>query len=48
MFRIPLFFLVYLLSISSFAADDREDYDLDDDSLIEINDWQDLDDIRNH
>ena len=32
----------------AWSADGRADYDLDDDGLIEINDWADLDEIRNN
>jgi len=38
--------LLGALSVTAFAAGDREDYDLDDDGLIEINDLGDLDEIR--
>jgi len=40
--------LLGALSVTAFAAGDREDYDLDDDGLIEINDLGDLDEIRNN
>jgi hypothetical protein len=36
-----------LISFSASAENNRADYDLDDDGLIEINDLQDLNDIRN-
>ena len=36
-----------LSSASLFAEDNRPDFDLDDDGLIEINDLADLDEIRN-
>jgi len=39
--------LLLLLSSYSFSAE-REDYDMDDDGLIEINDLADLDEIRNN
>lgn len=39
--------LLWLLALPSFAASGRADYDLDDDGLIEINDWVDLNEIRN-
>lgn len=35
-----------VISSTSLAAGNRTDYDLDDDGLIEINDWADLDDLR--
>ncbi|MEK9765695.1 MAG: hypothetical protein VW274_04385, partial [Thalassolituus sp.] len=35
-------------SFTAFAESGREDYDLDDDGLIEINDLSDLDEIRNN
>lgn len=38
--------LLASVSVSSFAEGDRTDYDLDDDGLIEINDLNDLDQIR--
>lgn len=38
--------LLACVSVSSFAEGDRTDYDLDDDGLIEINDLNDLDQIR--
>ncbi len=45
-------FLVFLLStffsIATFAESARDDYDLDNDGLIEINDLADLDEIRNN
>ncbi|WP_275078267.1 GLUG motif-containing protein, partial [Microbulbifer mangrovi] len=38
-----------LLSVQqAWSAEGRADYDLDDDGLIEINDWADLDEIRNN
>jgi len=40
--------LLGALSVTAFAADGRDDYDLDDDGLIEINDLGDLDEIRNN
>ncbi len=48
-FRHFLLFSI-LISVSSliFAAGGRTDYDLDDDGLIEIDDWADLDEIRNN
>jgi hypothetical protein len=48
MFRTLLTFLLLVLSLQAFASGDRADYDIDDDGLIEINDWQDLDAIRHH
>lgn len=36
-----------IISSTSFAAGNRTDYDLDDDGLIEINDWADLNEMRN-
>jgi hypothetical protein len=39
--------LVGIISASVSAENNRADYDLDDDGLIEINDLQDLNDIRN-
>lgn len=44
------FFAASVLTLSSaslFAEDNRPDFDLDDDGLIEINDLADLDEIRN-
>ncbi|MFD1216796.1 GlyGly-CTERM sorting domain-containing protein [Microbulbifer celer] len=48
-------FLFLSLSVSlllsaqqAWSADGRSDYDLDDDGLIEINDWSDLDEVRNN
>ncbi|WP_406828590.1 GLUG motif-containing protein [Microbulbifer sp. ARAS458-1] len=48
-------FLFFSLSVSlllsaqqAWSADGRADYDLDDDGLIEIDDWSDLDEIRNN
>lgn len=35
-------------SFTAFAESGREDYDLDDDGLIELNDLADLDEIRNN
>jgi len=46
--RIFLATLLGALSVTAYAADGRDDYDLDDDSLIEINDLGDLDEIRNN
>jgi len=40
--------LVGLFSLNAHAAGGRADYDLDDDGLIEINDLDDLNEIRNH
>ncbi|WP_156035324.1 hypothetical protein [Microbulbifer sp. HZ11] len=49
---ISLFFsLILSLLISAqqaWSADGRSDYDLDDDGLIEINDWADLNEVRNN
>ena len=36
-----------MASLNLYAESGREDYDLDDDGLIEINDLADLDEIRN-
>ena len=47
-FHISTLLCASLFSISSLAAGDRADYDLDDDGLIEINDLLDLDEIRNN
>jgi hypothetical protein len=41
-------FMSLLLSFNTSAEDGRTDYDIDDDGLIEINDLQDLNEIRNH
>uniref|UniRef100_UPI0025861816 hypothetical protein n=1 Tax=Microbulbifer sp. TaxID=1908541 RepID=UPI0025861816 len=47
--RAVFLFLSLLLSAQSvWSADGRSDYDLDDDGLIEINDWSDLDEVRNN
>ncbi|QIL90744.1 autotransporter subunit C [Microbulbifer sp. SH-1] len=43
-----LFLALFLTSSSSWAADGRADYDLDDNGLIEIDDWADLNEIRNN
>ncbi|WP_018016143.1 GLUG motif-containing protein [Teredinibacter turnerae] len=51
MLRIPRTVLplaLLLLSSTLHAENNRTDYDLDDDGLIEINDLQDLNEIRNH
>jgi len=40
--------LTSVISSTSFAAGNRTDYDLDDDGLIEINNWADLNEIRNN
>jgi hypothetical protein len=40
--------LPLLIAISASAEDNRADYDIDDDGLIEINDLQDLNEMRNH
>jgi hypothetical protein len=40
--------LALLLSFNASAESGRIDYDIDDDGLIEINDLQDLNEIRNH
>lgn len=45
--RLHLTLLLALLSAQSVSEDNRSDYDLDDDGLIEINDLADLDEIRN-
>ncbi len=42
------FFMLIFLSVSSYAENNRSDYDLDDDGLIEINDLADLNEIRNN
>lgn len=46
--RIVFFLLLSVLSTYSFAQADRVDFDLDDNGLIEINDWVDLNEIRNN
>ncbi|TLM75773.1 autotransporter subunit C, partial [Microbulbifer harenosus] len=43
-----LFLALFLTTSSSWAADGRADYDLDDNGLIEIDDWADLNEIRNN
>ncbi|MEY4590527.1 MAG: hypothetical protein RL497_2603 [Pseudomonadota bacterium] len=49
MFRkLTLFSLLASFSIGSFAEANRADYDMDNDGLIEINDLNDLNEIRNH
>ncbi|WP_160151899.1 hypothetical protein [Microbulbifer sp. ALW1] len=41
-----LFFLLFVITPCTWAADGRADYDLDDDGLIEIDDWSDLNEVR--
>ena len=41
------FVLLIGLKTSVWAESGRDDYDVDDDGLIEINDWADMDEIRN-
>ncbi|WP_299598221.1 GLUG motif-containing protein [uncultured Microbulbifer sp.] len=43
-----LFLILFTTAQFSWAADGRADFDLDDDGLIEIDDWSDLDEIRNN
>lgn len=45
LFAMTLFSVIIL---PAYAENNREDYDLDDDGLIEINDLQDLNEIRNN
>jgi hypothetical protein len=40
--------LLFIFSLSASAAVNRVDYDLDNDGLIEVNDWADLNEIRNN
>ncbi len=46
--RVLILLACVFFSMPVFAQQDRSDYDLDDDGLIEINDLTDLNDIHNH
>lgn len=46
--RLLITTILGVFSFTAFAESGREDYDLDDDGLIEINDLVDLDEIRNN